>query len=232
MSKLIHANFLDTNMGKTYIEKHFDEVAPGYDSGKKKYSYYYSSLKKLLRKLIGKDKTVFEFGCGTGDLLASLKPKKGVGCDISQEMISISKSKYRNFKNLTFSTKLPKEKFEYIFMSDVIEHLQNPERDFENLSKRMDKKSKLIITMANPTWEPLLMVWENLGWKMKEGPHRRLTADDLQLMINKAQLKIVKHDYTLLVPVKIPLITDFANKYLEPMFKPLCFTEYFVVTLK
>ncbi len=48
------------------VEQHFDRVAKNYDYGKRKYSYYYESLKKLLGELIPKNKKVFEVGCGTG----------------------------------------------------------------------------------------------------------------------------------------------------------------------
>lgn len=217
-------------MEKTIVEKHFDEVAKGYDSGKRKYSYYYESLKELLGELIPKEKRVFEIGCGTGDLLASLKPKVGYGIDISDRMIKIAREKYQNLKNLRFSTVWPIEDFDYIFMSDVIEHLESPEELFKEVSKLMGENTVFINTMANPFWEPLLMIWEKLGWKMKEGPHRRIKNNELRIMFEKAGMKITKHDYRLLIPIQIPLVTKFANRYLEKYLKRLAFIEYFVVT--
>jgi ubiquinone/menaquinone biosynthesis C-methylase UbiE len=74
-------------MKKTVVEKHFDKVAGNYDLGKRKYSYYYSNLKKLLGFLIPQNSRVYEIGCGTGDLLVSLKPKVGYGMDVSGQMI-------------------------------------------------------------------------------------------------------------------------------------------------
>lgn len=216
-------------MKKTIVEKHFNEVAVSYDSGKKRYSYYYLSLKQLLSSLIGKNKKVFEFGCGTGDLLASLKPKFGYGMDISGEMVKKAKGKYLNDKNLTFSTSLPKEEFDYIFLSDVIEHLDNHKDTFRKLTRNMNSDTKIIVTMANPILEPLLMVWEVLGWKMKEGKHKRVSFGELKRILDSLGLKVVKHDYKLLVPIKIPFITNLANKYLEKVMKPLCFIELFVV---
>jgi len=213
-------------MKNSAVEKHFDKVAASYDLGKEKYSFYYSSLKRLLVSLIGKNKVVFEFGCGTGDLLTSLKPKTGYGMDISPRMISIAKSKHN--KKIVFSVMLPKRKFDYIFMSDVIEHLEDPTKTFEQIFSLMENKTKLIITMANPKWEPLLMVWEKLGLKMKEGPHKRISDDELLITIGKAGMKIVKHDYKLLIPINIPFITDFANTHLEKYLKHLAFIEYFV----
>lgn len=114
-------------------------------------------------------------------------------------------------------------------MSDVIEHLDKPQKVFANISKLMGKNTKYIITMANPIWEPFLMLAEKLGLKMPEGPHTRLTADNLELIIKNLKLKIIKHDYTLLIPVKIPFITNFVNKHLEKPLRRLAFIEYFVV---
>jgi ubiquinone/menaquinone biosynthesis C-methylase UbiE len=215
-------------MKKTVIEKHFDKIAKNYDSGKHKYSYYYKNLKMLLGSLIPDSSKVFEIGCGTGDLLVHLRPKIGYGMDISDEMIKIAKSKHVPNKYLKFSTFWPKDKFDYIFMSDVIEHLDNPEDIFNKISFLMNKKSIFICTMANPFWEPLLMFWERLGWKMKEGPHKRIEYKVLKGVVKRSGMKIIKHGYKLLVPIDIPLITEIANKYLEKPFRKFAFIEYFV----
>ena len=214
-------------MGKTLSEIHFDKIAGQYDYYKSKNSFYYTNLKRLLSNLIPRDKKVFEVGCGTGDLLNHLQPKRGYGFDISREMVLISSSKFLNSKYLTFSTEWPKEKFDYIFMSDVIEHLENPKDTFKKISILMNKDTIFICTMANPVWEPVLMVAEKLGLKMPEGPHKRVAYEDLRIMIQNLGMRITKHDYKLLIPVEIPLFTKFANRYLEKYFKKLAFIEYF-----
>lgn len=215
-------------MIKTASEIHFDKVAAGYDSGKRKYSYYYENLKKLLGSLVPYGKNVYEIGCGTGDLLVSLKPKQGYGMDISSEMIKLANVKHSKETRIHFSTKWPNENFDYIFMSDVIEHLENPEEIFRKVSTFMDRNTRFIITMANPIWEAPMMVWEKLGLKMEEGPHNRIKYQKLKIKIEEAGMKMTKHDYKLLIPIKIPLITNFANKYLEKYFKRFSFIEYFV----
>lgn len=219
-------------MKKNTVEKHFDKVAKSYDPGKTKYSYYYESLKKLLGSIIPKKQKVLEVGCGTGDLLASLNPKYGYGMDISLQMIKIADIKYNHEKSLKFSTILPSDYFEYIFMTDVIEHLEKPLETFGQVVKLMDKNSKFIITMANPIWEPLLMIWEKLGLKMEEGPHRRIRYKDIKILCEKVGMKVVKHDYKLLMPIKVPFVTDFVNKYLEKYLRGLSFIEYFIVQLQ
>lgn len=211
------------------VRKHFDNVASSYDSGKVKYSYYYSNIKSLLAHYIPKNKSVLEVGCGTGDLLASLHPKNGFGMDLSAEMIKIAKKKHSGIK---FSTTWPKTKYEFIFMTDVIEHLENPDLEFKRIGLSLTNDGVFVNTMANPIWEPLLMFWERQGWKMKEGPHERISFDKIEPMLNNAGMKVIKHDYKLLVPINIPFVSDFANRYLERYLSKYAFIEYFVAKKK
>lgn len=219
-------------MKQKSIQTHFDNIAENYDFYKEKNSFYYKNLKKLLRKYIPGNKHVLEIGCGTGDLLNNLVPGMGYGYDISSKMISRAREKHAESLNLIFSDKWPKSKFDYIFMSDVIEHLDKPKETFLKAKNNMNKNTKFIVTMANPVWEPVLMLAEKLKFKMPEGPHHRAKAKDIRIWIKDCGLKTIEHNYLLLVPVEIPFITDFANKYLIKIFKPLAFIEYFVITLK
>lgn len=215
-------------MKSSSVQKHFDKVAKGYDFGKKKYSFYYDNLKKLLGSLIPSNSKVCEIGCGTGDLLSSLKPKFGYGMDVSGEMVKKAINKHKSEKNLKFSTSWPNNKFDYIFMSDVIEHLNDPQGTFQMISILMDKNSIFVNTMANPAWEPILMFWEKMGWKMEEGPHDRIDINKLKVIMKKSGLKIIKHDYKLLIPIHVPLVTNLINKYFEKPLRRFAFIEYLV----
>ena len=147
--------------------------------------------------------------------------------DISDEMIDVARDKYKSRENLYFSMKWPKDNFDYIFMSDVIEHLDSPKDTFLKIHKLMGEKTIFINTMANPIWEPALMIAEKIGLKMPEGPHKRVKFEELRFMIYESGMRIVKHSYTLLIPVNIPIITDFVNKYFEKIFRKFAFIEYF-----
>jgi ubiquinone/menaquinone biosynthesis C-methylase UbiE len=169
-------------MNESSVRKHFDRIALAYDRGKGRYSFYYSRLKRILKSLIPPSRNVFEVGCGTGDLLNCLRPARGYGFDISEKMVSIAKSKYEKSEKLKFSGKWPKEKFEYIFMSDVVEHLENPEEVFKKISRLMQPETVFVNTMANPVWEPILILGEKLRLKMPEGPHKRIEYQKVKLM--------------------------------------------------
>src|SRR3990172_11625191 len=77
--------------GKSKAEKraHFDAIAVERDKWRARNPYYYADLDALLRFLIPEGASVLEIGSGTGHLLASLKPSRGLGVDFSEGMVRV-----------------------------------------------------------------------------------------------------------------------------------------------
>lgn len=197
------------------ITKHFDKLAVDYDSYKQKNAYYYKNLKKTYAELIpdAKNSKIIEIGCGTGDIIASLKPAAGMGIDISKSMIALARKKHFEirFEVAAAETVKLKEKFDYIILPDVIEHLQDVEKIISNLKNLMKPDSRIIISMANPVWEPVLKLLEFFRLKMPEGPHKRISITNLKRIIKSKKLEIVDERFRLLVPADLPLISKINN---------------------
>ena len=83
---------------KIKIMNYMDKLSPLRDYFIEKNEYYYKDLVKFLRFNIPRGSNILEIGCGTGYLLASLMPARGVGIDISSGMLEIARSKYKNLE--------------------------------------------------------------------------------------------------------------------------------------
>ncbi len=199
------------------VKGHFEKIAGEYDFHKKRAWYYYDWLKKICKKHIplANQKKILELGCGTGDVLAFLNPKYGLGIDISENMVAIARKKHRK-KSLRFETgagetlKL-KEKFDVILLPDVIEHLADHKKTFEQLHKICDNKTRVIITMINPLWEPVFMLWEILGWKMPEGPHTRVTFRKLKKIFRMTGFRVARRSFYVVLPLYFKYISNPVN---------------------
>ncbi|NQS88213.1 class I SAM-dependent methyltransferase [Patescibacteria group bacterium] len=226
------------NHGRTSVKEHFEDIASDYDKYKERNRYYYQSLKKLLKELVpdSDEGTIFEIGCGTGALLDYLNPRGGVGTDISKNMISIARKKYKHKKNLSFEVSEAenitiKEKFDFIIMIDLIEHLGNLNSAISELRKVSKKETRIIISHANPIWEPILNLLEWLKLKMPEGPHNWITQEELEKTLTKNNFKIIEKGYRLLLPVNIPLLSNIINStfYRLPLIKKSGLIQYEVI---
>lgn len=215
------------------IAKFFDSLAAERDTWKKKNQYYHSQIERLFQFIIPQEKKVLEIGCGTGDLLASVKPKLGVGIDISGKMIDIAKSKYRklHFKRRDGHNLNIHKKFDYIILSDVIGNFEDVQQVFEEVYKISNNQTKVVISHYNFLWEPVLNLAQRLGLMMPHPRQNWLTDEDIANLLSLANLEIVKKGSILLLPIKVPLISSFINRFIArlPLLKKLCLISYFVV---
>ncbi len=122
--------------------------------------------------------------------------------------------------------------FDYIFLADVIEHLSNVSGAIRSVARLMHPETTLIVSMANPLWEPLLMLAEKLHMKMPEGPHTRISAKELISFCNEAGLRLVQRDYALLFPKYIPIFSNLVNRVggSIPLFRRFGVITVFVFT--
>jgi ubiquinone/menaquinone biosynthesis C-methylase UbiE len=77
---------------KQQIRDRFDQLAQDRHLWQQKASYYYEQQYSYYRFLIPEGSKVLELGCGLGDLLAAVKPSRGVGVDFSEKMIDVLNS--------------------------------------------------------------------------------------------------------------------------------------------
>jgi ubiquinone/menaquinone biosynthesis C-methylase UbiE len=212
------------------VQSHFDEEADQYDFWKKRNWYYYDTIKAIYRERIPADAAVLEVGCGTGDVLAAIPARRSVGIDISPEMIRIAAIKHPDLEWHAVTTaelnSIQSENFDLVFLSDVIEHLEDVPGTFRNLRCVCHSGTRLIINMANPLWEPLLMLLEKLGKKMPEGPHHRIPVAVLNKTLEENGFEFVRRDHELLCPAHIPVLTKVFNALGRlPLIRRLCLIE-------
>lgn len=200
-------------MKKEAVEKHFDEIAPDYDYWKKKNSYYYSTIKAFISRIIPPGWRVLEVGCGTGEVLAAIQPSRGVGIDISLEMVNIASRKFpqHTFIHSPVENLQLEEKFDYIIMVDVVDHVYDVMDVFGSLYRFCTPTTRIILTTINPWWEPVLSWMEKIGAKMPEGPHNFIEKGTLRKIFEMMDFTVSYSGFLLLFPKRIPVLSYLAN---------------------
>jgi ubiquinone/menaquinone biosynthesis C-methylase UbiE len=203
------------------VEKHFDALADSYDIIKKeKNKYYYQALIRAVREVVPPGKIILDIGTGTGEILNALAPGQGSGIDLSSAMIQKAREKFPQLRFLSgsYENLVLGNQFDFILLLDVIEHLQAPEKLFSNLKKFCGSETRIVLTMANPAWEPFLHLLEKLKLKMAEGPHRRISEKKLLHYAAQENFTVQSVASFILLPVAIPLISRFLNERLAKVF--------------
>ena len=181
-------------MKQEEVSKHFDRIAQDYDRYKQNHGYYHNALKRGLKSLIKPEASILDWGCGTGDILAFLKPSYGVGFDLSSEMVKLAERKFKKARNLSFvdSQNQISGVFNYIVMVDVIEHLTNPQETFKDLSRFASKSTRIVVCFVGPLWSPIIWILGLLKPKTPEGPHKRIDKNEVMKYFRAAGFRLLE----------------------------------------
>jgi 2-polyprenyl-3-methyl-5-hydroxy-6-metoxy-1,4-benzoquinol methylase len=219
---------------KNVIE-HFDSYSATYDQWKHKNWYYYKNVKALARAHVPEDMNVLEIGTGTGEVLAALKPKAGVGTDISGKMIEKAAAKFATSPNLKFlaldiADLNENIKFDYFVLTDVIEHVADAPKLVRDMKLKAAPHTKIFMSMVNPVWEPVLMLAEKLGLKMPEGEHTRITSAQVVELFRASGYGLESHGFHLPLPKYVPVVSNIINGLVPkiPLLNRCGLIEYFV----
>ena len=155
------------------IQEFFERTAQERLSSKKKNKYYYRKVSEYLKFIIPENSRVLEVGSGDGELLAGLKPSRGVGFDASPFFVKLAGDHHPRLEfhhGFAVSFKLEhQETFDYIVLSDLVGYLDDVQSVFQNLHQACSPSTRIVINYYNYLWEPLLNMGSKIGWRMKKG---------------------------------------------------------------
>lgn len=226
---------------KEKTKRNFDEIALDLDWWNLRNKYYYQDIQNLHKFLIPTESNVLEIGCGTGDLLASLNPKLGVGIDLSPQVITIAEEKYPSLSfycldaeniNQEFikNSSLSSVKFDFIILSGVLGYLTDIQLVLQHLQIFCHPRTRIILTFHNFLWEPILRFAERIHQRRPQPPQNWLSMNDIINLLSITGYQSVKIGRRFLIPKPIPVISDLINRYFSqlPVINHLGLTNYVV----
>ncbi|MEE3716469.1 glycosyltransferase [Tumidithrix elongata RA019] len=230
---------------KDKIQLYFEQIAPDLDRWSDRNRYYYRDIQKLHQYLVPKGSKVLEVGCGTGSLLAAVKPSLGVGIDFSPSAIEIAKDKSQtshqesqtsglSFYCLDAETLTPEdlnsEKFDFILLAGVLGYLNDIQSVLDRLQAFCHPRTRIVLVFHNYQWEGLLHFAELIGQRRPQPPQNWLSQHDVLNLLMVTGYSTVKIGKRFLFPKWIPLLANFINRYIcqLPIIDNLNLTNYII----
>lgn len=208
---------------KESIIGYFEAIAQRRPAWKKRNRFYHRSLEKYFSFVIPAGAKVLELGCGTGDLLAAVKPAYGAGIDFSGRMISMAQSRYphlhfikADIEDLSSSKdiSLSQQKFDYIILSDVLHVLFDVQTALHQLHHFCHSSTRVIISNYNFLWEPVLRFGELIRLKQKSPHSNWLSHSDITNLLEIEDYSVVSNYRKILLPKYIPVLHFIFNRIL------------------
>ncbi len=196
---------------------HWDAVARKMESWTGWGKAYHKRLAQIYGFWVAPGQRVLEVGCGSGDLLAALRPSCGVGVDFSAEMVQRARVLHPDIEFIEadgHDLHLLKGPFDVIILSDLIDDLWDVQRVFEQLKKSCHARTRLIINSYSRLWELPLMIAAKLGAAKPRLTQNWLTVDDTAELLYLSGFEVIRSWQEILWPLDTPLLAGLCNKIL------------------
>ena len=192
--------------------------------------YYHTLLQRYFTFLVPPGLRVLELGCGLGDLLAALKPSRGVGLDFSPGMLEQARQRHPGleFQVADAADWRSQEQFDYILLSDLVNDVPDVQSVLEQALRHATPDTRLVLNFFNYLWRPILGFAARIGAKSPTLIQNWLSLADIKNLLHLAGWEVVKTDARILWPLRTPVIGSLLNRWLAPLLKHLCLTVFVV----
>lgn len=163
-------------------------------------NFTYNNILPIVNKYLKKEASVLDIGCGAGTLCLyyANKSKSVLGIDISQKAVksAVASAEVLGLENVTFEKvnfpeEAPKGTFDIIFLTEVIEHLDDDKIALEKIYSLL--KPKGIVIISTPSYNaPLHRLGLTKEFDKRVGHVRRYDVDELVNKCKQAGLNIVE----------------------------------------
>ena len=144
-----------------------------------------------------KTDSFLDIGCWSGKKVLELNSKcNAYGADFNRKTLSLANKKIKKklvYCDITKNKPFDK-KFDWILLSEVIEHIEKESEAIKNISDSLKKGGKLILTTPRSIrflefWDP---AW--VGWKIGgRGRHYHYTLNELRKLLEIGSFRIKKY---------------------------------------
>lgn len=198
--------------------EYFDSIASERPKWLKRAAYFHNELRKYVKFLVAENSSILEIGCETGEFLAFLNPKQGLGIDCSKNLIDMAR---KNFPALEFKVGEMEdinklgicEKFDYVIVNNAIGYVGDIQNALCQLRKICRPDTRVIVIYYNYLWEPLLKIAEAMRLRMRRPLQHWFSNRDIENFLYIADLEVIKKNNYVLAPFYIPFISGFLNKF-------------------
>ena len=211
----------------------FDHYASTIETWRHKNAGYHQILSSLIRFYVSEESSVLEVGSGTGDLLAATRPRRGIGIDISNEMVHLARRKFPDLEFHQMAAEcldLGGEKFDYVILSDLVGFLFDIRLVLERLRTVCQPETRVIIHWHSRVWQPILALAEKLGWRYPQPLLNWTTVEDIVNLLHLTDFEVIQSRKHVLIPKRVPWVSSMANRYMAhlPLIRHLCLTNWIV----
>jgi SAM-dependent methyltransferase len=218
------------------IVRAFDELARDDERWSRRTRGYHDLITAVHQSIVQPNASVLEIGSGGGDLLAALAPARGIGLDVSPNMVEVARERY---PQLQFDVGAGEdaelgETFDYVVLSDLLPFVNDLLGLFRNVKRHSHSDTRIVVHSYSQLWRPALRLLERLRLKRRTPMRNWVAAGDVENFLQLSGLESITTVRRILLPLKIPILSTICNGFLANLWiiRHLCLTYWIVARVQ
>ncbi|HEY7374007.1 MAG TPA: glycosyltransferase [Polyangia bacterium] len=180
-------------------------------------------LKEAFARLIPAEASVFEAGCGEGDLLAALPNARRLGVDYLPDVVARARARHPDIGFEVADVTAGGDArlgataggtWDAVICDRLAHSVVDVKALLLGLKRQLAPGGRIYLTAFNYMWELPTRVAEMTGWKRPAPTANWLSDFDYRNLFDIVGLEVVRYESRLLVPLQVPGLAEAFNRYL------------------
>ena len=191
------------------------------DRARRRSRFFHEQVNRLIAANVVPNSRLIDIGCGDGSLVEVCSPSEAVGIDLDEASLDVANSRAvpgtwidTNVETLHDS---PLPNPDFVVLSLVLDEVFDAKRVLDQAPSWSDPSTRVIVVTYSRLWRPILRVAELLRIKARKPNESYLPRQEVENLLELAGFEITKRQDGVLLPVWIPLISRFVNRWLSPL---------------
>jgi SAM-dependent methyltransferase len=203
------------------VRRFYEDHHDGVERARHARRYFYGTLTRVLQTRIPPGQAILDIGCGSGHLLAALRPSRAVGIDLSAPAVAAARAAYGSDVvkfvrgdggDPEVLAALPGP-YDVVLMVNVVTHLTDVQATLEAIRPLCHARTRIVIYSYSRLWQPVLRLAEMVGLKYRQPPEAWLPPEEVRNMLALADFETVRTDAQIVMPAHVPLLSDVVNRW-------------------
>jgi hypothetical protein len=172
--------------------------------------YFHALLARYISLYVQPSDSVVEVDPISSDLMAHFPQAQTVL--LGRETVSASMESF------------PAIQADYVILNGILHYERDIQSYLRRLRQSISDQCRLVVVYYSSLWRPLIRVATALKLRTKTAEDNWLAHSDIENLFYLSDFEVVKIEQKILIPVRIPVLSNFVNRYLAPLpgFRMLC----------